>query len=245
MSQTWAHVYCRNWIKVVLLFHIINSNKRNIQLSDVLKISKALGKCVSGEIIHGKSESCTVPQVCHVCVSNTHVSSWLLKQIPATSHSFRSICFCIHSILYHSGCCSLLHHHVYICVLHLEALASVRACLCEKGLQSVLLQYFCKGLAKIFPLLEERWWEVFKGKNGKHLTPIKKKWELSVCQVGLWKPFWWCLRLNQITLKNRWECVKDEVIAWDKVLPVRGGPDWSFQCLCICNACHVMFTEHF
>lgn len=44
VSQIRACVYCRNWIKVVLLFHVINS-KRNTQLSDLLKISKALGKC--------------------------------------------------------------------------------------------------------------------------------------------------------------------------------------------------------
>lgn len=45
VSQIRACVYCRNWIKVVVLFHVINSTKRNIQLSDLLKISKALGKC--------------------------------------------------------------------------------------------------------------------------------------------------------------------------------------------------------
>lgn len=43
MSQIQACVYCRNWIKVVLLFYVINP--KEIQFSDLLKISKALGKC--------------------------------------------------------------------------------------------------------------------------------------------------------------------------------------------------------
>lgn len=107
------------------------------------------------------------------------------------------------------------------------------ACLCKKWVQSLLLHYFCKGLEEMFPLLELRWWEVFKDKNVKRLTPIKNKWELSVCQLDLWKSFWWSLGLNQITLKTRGKCVSGEVIAWDKVLPVGGGPEWNFQCLSV------------